>query len=326
MPDITLILILLFDTIIRMNNKPLPIGIQLLMILLFSVFAVASVTAFAFAVKCMIENDPSLIIALITGAVTGVIAAVLLIILIRDHKKFKDTREASLRSNKKGTNYIEKYSRIYTKDYTNERIRKQIEENSAFFRTLIFMLLLNVFLIIMGIGVNDTGLYQRNVPCIVFGITFLYVTSVGIYTMGSLYMLKHIWPSCSGKRYKAKEINDLSNHPDTVWHNGLEIYITPDALIGFNRGLTVVDYEDIVSIKAKKLHHMKKVGFPRHTAGHLGSSLIFALLDKYKEWDTYLIIIKTRTHKRMVLSETGDSTCDETLKDILDKRDIHIQN
>ena len=129
-----------------MNKKPLPIGILLLMILLFSVTAVASVVSLGYAVKCMIENDPSLLFALISGIVTGIIAAFLLIVLIRDNKRFKDAREASSLSNKKRTNYIEKYSKIYTKNYTNERIRKQIEENSAFFRTFIFMLALGLIL------------------------------------------------------------------------------------------------------------------------------------------------------------------------------------
>ena len=307
----------------QISKKTLSIGIILLMILLFSVFAVASVTFAAFAVKCIFENDPSWIIALISAAVTGVIAAVSLIILIRDRSIHKKTQGEYFSSNKKGTNYIEKYSRIYTKNYTNERIRKQIEVNSAFFRTLVFMMLLGVFLIIMGIGVSDTGLYQRNVPCLVFGIVIIYVNCVGIYTLGSLNMLKHLRPSCSGKRYRAKEINDLANHPDTVWNEGLQIYVTPEALIGFNRGLTVIEYDDIVSIKAKKIHRSERVGPPHpYTVGHVGSSFIHALLDKYNEWDTYLIIIKTRTHKRMVLSEVRNSACDKTLKELLDKRKI----
>ena len=311
-----------------MNKKPqskktLSIGIILLLILLFSVFAVASVTSAAFAVKCMFENDPAWLFILTLAAVSGVIAAVSLIILIRDRSKHKNTRDAYYLSNKKRTNYIEKYSRIYTKNYTNERIRKQIEENSAFFRTLVFMMIFGIFLIIMGIGVSDTGLYQRNIPCLVFGITIIYVNCVGIYTLGSINMLKHLRPSCSGKRYRAKEINDLANHPDTVWNEGLQIYITPEALIGFNRGLTVVEYKDIVSIKSRKIHHSERIGLPHpYTVGHVGSSLIRALLDKYIEWDAYLIIIKTGTHKRMVLSEARDSACDKALKEILDKRQI----
>ena len=135
-----------------MNKKPLPIGILLLMILLFSVTAVASVVSLGCAVKCMIENDPSLLFALISRTVTGINAAFLLIVLIRDHKRFKDVREVSSLSNKT-----------------------------------------------MGIGVNDTG---------------------------------------------------------------LQIYITPEALIGFNRGLTVVDREDIVSIKVlTELLNIDQTGF-----------------------------------------------------------------
>ena len=304
-----------------MNKKPLSIGTLLILILLFSVFSVASVSLLVYTVTCMIEKNPSLIYAAVSAVVSGVIAAVLLIILIRDHSQNKDKREAALRSSKRGTNYIEKYSRIYTKNYTNERIRKQIEENSAFFKTIVFMMLLGIFLIIMGIGVSDTGLYQRNVPCLVFGITIVYVDSVGIYTLGSLNMLKHLFPSCSSKRYRAKEIDKLANHPDTVWNEGLRLLITPEALIGINKGLTVVEYEDIVSIKSKRRHHSERQDLPHpYTVGHVGSSLIHALLDKHKEWDTYVIIIKTRTHKRMVLSESRFKECDKALTEILKER------
>ena len=305
-----------------MNKKPLPIGILLLFILLFSIFSVASVVSFVYAVIFAIENDPSLVKALISGAVTGVLAAVLMVILLRDRSKHKDAREeAMLSGHRKGTNYIEKYSRIYTKNYTNERIRTQIEENSAFFRTLIFMVLVGLAMTIYGIGISEHGLYQRNVPCLVFGIVIIIVNTVGILTFGSLNMFKHIRPHCSGKRYKAKEINDLANHPDTVWNEGLEIYLTPEALIGINRGLTVIEYDDIVSIKAKKKYHTRRIGPPYPTtAGRLFTSFAYEATKDFKDWYTYLIIIKTRTHKRMVLTEVGDSNCDKALKELLDKR------
>lgn len=293
----------------------------LLLILLFSVFAVASGTLFIYTVKCIFENDSFWICSAVLAVVAGAVAAIVMVILIRDRNRFKDKRDEYFRSNKKGTNYVEKHSRIYTKNYTNERIRKQIEENSAFFRTLAVLQLICIILIIMGIGVSDKGLYLRCVPCLVFGITFFYVNSIGIYTFGSLNMIKHIFPSCSSKRYRAKEINDLANHPDTIWDESLQLFITPKALIGINKGITVIEYEDIVSIKSKSRHHAERVGLPHpYTVGNIWLSLIHALLDKYNEWDTYILIVKTRTHKRMVLSENRCKDCAQVLSEMLKER------
>ena len=303
-----------------MNKKPLSIGMLLTLIMLFSVFAVTSGTLTIYAVKCVLENDQSLIFAAIGALITGGIAALLMIILIRDHTRFKDKHDADFRSNKKGTNYIEKHSRIYTKNYTNERIRKQIENNSAFFRTLMFMVLLGIVLIILGVGVSADGLYQRSVPCLVFGIVIIYVNSIGIYTFGSLNMFKHIFPACSSKRYRAKEINDLVNHPDTVWNESLQLFVTPKALIGINRGITVIEYDDIVSIKSKRRHHAEHVGSHPYTVGNIWISLIHALLDKYNEWDTFIIIVKTKNHKRTVLSESRREDCAKVLTELVSER------
>ena len=140
---------------------------------------------------------------------------------------------------------------------------------------------------------------------LVFGITLLIVAGVGIHESGWVYMFKHLIPACSGRRYKAKEIDALANHPDTRWLNDISVFATPDALIGLNHGITVVEYGDIARIRIKVKHHSERERRgPRGRVGIFGA-LYHAATDKYKEWDTYLIMIETKKHRRMVLTETA---------------------
>ncbi|MBP5491663.1 MAG: hypothetical protein J6Y08_02340 [Clostridiales bacterium] len=287
-----------------MNKKPLSIGIKLLLILLLSCMLVACVVSIIYMIWCIFKYQSDLVFTVPFVLVSAVASFVLVKVLIRDKELSEKLEKSGYRPvEKPRTNYIKKYAAIYTKNYTNKRICDQIEDNSAFFRTIMCIVLICIVMIILGYGINDTWIYLKYPPCVVFGITFLIVMWVGICTFGSLNMFKHIRPSCSGKRYSAKEIDDMANHPDTVWQDTLHVFYTPKALIGINKGLTVVDYEDIADIKCKKRHHSRRLGPPSRTAGHIGRSIFHAIVDHYKEWDTFIIIVKTKTHKRMVLTE-----------------------
>lgn len=105
------------------------------------------------------------------------------------------------------------------------------------------------------------------------------------------------------RRYKAKEIDALVNHPDTRLLDSICVFATPDALIGINRGITVVEYGDIASVRVKTIHHsQRKYRDPRGRTGFL-TAMYYAATDQYNEWDTYRVIIKTKRHRRMVLTE-----------------------
>ena len=47
---------------------------------------------------------------------------------------------------------------------------------------------------------------------------------------------------------------------------------------------------------------------------------LIALLDKYNEWDTFIIIVKTKNHKRMVLSESHREDCAKVLTELVSER------
>ena len=139
---------------------------------------------------------------------------------------------------------------------------------------------------------------------LVFGLTILVVLIVVNYDDNTLNTAKHIRPEVSGRRRSAKEIDDLANHPDTVWLDGIEVFVTPEALIGINKGLTVIDYEDIKGIRVKTRNHSRRTyRGPRGRVG-VGMAIYYALTEHHTEWQTYRLIVKTKKHRKMLLTET----------------------
>lgn len=225
-------------------------------------------------------------------------------------------------------------SDLFAKKYTNGRIFKQIDNDSILFFAILGMLIFSVA-IIAASSVNaymdvraeaSFGNWLNSVRTdhplgLVFGITIIIVACVGIGELGTLNMIKHIFPACSGRRYSAKEINELANDPETRWLNEAGVYATPKALIGFNKGLTVAEYKDIAAVSIKGKHHSKNMSYTP-ARGRVGPARAFfyAFTDHYREWDTYYIIIRTRNHRRFILTETAYKEGYKSLKPILDER------
>lgn len=223
---------------------------------------------------------------------------------------------------------------LFSRDYTNENIRKQISENSTLFFWYIGSLVLALFLIVMSFvpAYNDLRpdvspylvLYraiEEHPLGLVFGITIIIATGIWMHLTGTRKMFKHIRPSCSGRRYRAKEINSLVNDPDTLWIEKVSVYAAPEALIGYNMGITVVEYADIASVSLKSKHHSEKTS--RHgSSGRMNfrRALYYALIDKYKEWDTYYVIIKTKKGRKMVLTESRYKDELGSLRSVLEER------
>ena len=225
-------------------------------------------------------------------------------------------------------------SELFAKKYTNERIYKQIDNDSCLFFTILGMLIFAAAIITASFvnAYKDVraeasfGNWLNSVRTdhplgLVFGITIIIVACVGIGELGTLNMIKHIFPSCSGRRYSAKEINELANDPETRWINEAGVYATSKALIGFNKGLAVAEYKDIAAVSIKGKHHSKNMSYTP-ARGRVGPAraLFYAFTDHYREWDTYYIIIRTRNHRRFVLTETAYKDSYESLKPILDER------
>ena len=135
----------------------------------------------------------------------------------------------------------------------------------------------------------------------VFGLTFIIIGLM--FSSPILYMIKCLKPACSGRRYRAEEIDRLANDIDTEWVDSIEVLVTPSTLIGLNRGLTVVDYSDIYGIRVETIDHKTK----------------------HRKWKTYRIIIETKKHKKMLLTETESGYGARTLPQYLDKRFVEYK-
>ena len=219
----------------------------------------------------------------------------------------------------KRTNILKIEAKLFAEKYTNERIRKQIDGDSTLFFANVGMLIFAAAIIIISFinayrDISPNGTFSAWVHSVrndhplglVFGITIFIFVGIGLEVMGTPNMGKHIFPACSGRLYRAKEIDEQANDPETVWLKEAAVYAAPKALIGVNRGLAVAEYKDIKAISLKTIHHSKNTS---HTAGRgrVGPARAFyyAMTDHYNEWNTYCIVIHTRNHRRFVLSETA---------------------
>ena len=225
-------------------------------------------------------------------------------------KKDKDTNSTPKEANK-----LER--RMFVDRYTNEHIRQQIYDNSILFMPIVGLLIFALDLILHSFTKAFTDIYpkislsslkyeifENHLMGIIFGITFIILASVGMLdNTHPMYMLKHIWPACSGKRYSAAEIDKMANDSETIWNNVYKILLTPKTLIGLNRGLTVIDYEDIISINNEKKHHEQSSKYGNYT----------------REWDTYYIVVHTKTNKSLILTEIDNSDID-TLISLINER------
>lgn len=159
---------------------------------------------------------------------------------------------------------------------------------------------------------------------LVFGLTILVVLIIVNYDDNTLNTAKHIRPACSGRRRSAKEIDDLANHPDTVWLDDIRVFVTPEALIGLNKGLTVVDYKDIKGIRVKTRNHSRRTyRGPRGRVG-LGMAIYYALTEHHTEWQTYRLIIKTKKHRNILLTETAYKYGYKQLLPVLSERCVDV--
>jgi len=134
-----------------------------------------------------------------------------------------------------------------------------------------------------------------------FGLAIIIITLYFSYDL--IKMFKHIRPTSSGKRYRSKEIDKLANDMDTVWLKDIEVLVTPSSLIGLNRGITVVDYRDISTIKLEEVNHKTK----------------------RRKWNTYRIYVKNKKDKNLLLTEFENKYDFTSLTKTLDERYVEYK-
>lgn len=229
-------------------------------------------------------------------------------------KKVVRKKEPKIDKNKRGTNYLEKEARYLTRNYTNKLIRAQIENDNFLF---FFYILLLVVAAILIFAVGGEG--GR-----VVGISIAVIVFILMIISGTFNMPKHIRPACSGRRYTPQEIDAMANDPDTTWNEIIRAFVTPTTLIGINKGLTVVDYDDIESFKTRKRWHSERYTTVDSDARRFGkiSTHYYGHLKYHNrlDWYTYVIVVKTHSGKRLRLTETVYEDACEELNAILEAK------
>ena len=160
----------------------------------------------------------------------------------------KKNKKESPKEPEKARNYTQEDADYFSRNYTNERIRKQIAEHSVLFKEIVCMLAFALFLILLSFIRAFMDIFPRisvyhllssiredHPVGIAFGLTIIVMASVWIHEADSLCMIKHIFPACSGRRYQAKEIYALANDPKTCWIPELQVFAAPQALKGTQR-------------------------------------------------------------------------------------------
>lgn len=212
------------------------------------------------------------------------------------------------RQTTKDLNQISKMKR----KYENEHIHKQVMFDLRCVNVSIVLFLLALVLIFLSIyhtyqdiyvnGFNDSFMHRltdEHPLGLVFGITLLIL--FGIWESGSPVSnsIKHFRPACGSVRYTPEEIDEQANLPESEWLLLYDIYITPKLIIGVNRGVTAVEYDDIDKIYIKRKWHTEGSGMETRSSRKN--------FYKSSEYYTYRIMAITKNNKRLCLSETKNS-------------------
>ena len=146
---------------------------------------------------------------------------------------------------------------------------------------------------------------------LVFGLTILLINSLIMCSEGTWLMIRHFHPACGSVRLKPREIDAQADLPESEWLERVGLYFTPEILIGTNRGMAAVRYDDIERAYTRKRNHidwfggpgMSKVGMNRVTAGEiLAKNLIWAASDS-SEYSTYQLMVVCKNHRKVKMCE-----------------------
>ncbi len=234
---------------------------------------------------------------------------------------------------KQPRNLTREEAEFFARDYTNKNIRKQIAENSVLFKDIILIILIGLLLISISIIRTFIDIYpdisltsfcknliSHHPVGLAFGITLFIMVLPAIKDADSFCMLKHIHPFCSSKRYSAKEIDRMANDPETIWLKELEVFATPVALIGINKGMTVIDYDDIADVWVKAKEHSRNTSAYKRSGRMNGWIALYrTVTDRYQYWNTRLVMVKTKRNQKTILTETSDRGIEELIPIIREK-------
>ena len=102
-------------------------------------------------------------------------------------------------------------------------------------------------------NIGFIGVMLDNHPMgLVFGTTIFIVLGMCMYPHGLFYCIRCLNPSCGSVRYTYEELTEALKQPEVQKVDYAELYFTPEILIGTQKGLYAVRYDDIDKIYTRK--------------------------------------------------------------------------
>ena len=188
--------------------------------------------------------------------------------------------------------------------YTNEILNERVNSDGVMVYIILviaglafFLIGLSIFhmirdaLCIPGLTFSE-NLYNHPLG-FSFGIALLVMAYAGVSVDNTFNLIGHYWPKCGDTKYTRKEVDDQANSPDTVYLNGVSVFLAPEILIGMDKGVTAIKYEEVATLGFKKMYHTKRDGMKKGT------------FTKYIDYYSYRIVATLRNGRRLVISESG---------------------
>lgn len=175
--------------------------------------------------------------------------------------------------------------------YTNELLLCFVNENGLLLEFDLVLLVVSLIFTVIGI-INKINYVDNaaSVLFLVFGITGLFVAWVFISFCKDLDVIRSYGPVCGDKRFTRAEVDEQANSANTVNLGYEDILLAPDMLIGITAGIAAIAYEDIASLQVTQTWHKDRIG-------PSGSN-------RYFEYYTYKIIVKTQKGKTIAISDS----------------------
>ena len=175
--------------------------------------------------------------------------------------------------------------------YTNAVLSSFVNENGVLMAFTLGIFAVSLVFTVIGlinrIRCTDDVYY---VPHLVFGITGLIFSWIGIQTDQDLEVIKSFFPFCGDKRFTRAQVDEQANAENAKYLRDVGVFLAPDMLIGVSAGVAAVAYEDISSLQVIQHWHTRRKG--SKYSGH------------YEDYYTYNIVVGTNRFKYIVLSES----------------------
>ena len=222
--------------------------------------------------------------------------------------------------------------------YQNEHLHAQVEKNTFGVWFLVTMELLGFYLCFLSFYNTYKDIANQNLKCtykifvktfsedhplgFIFGLTILIINTMIMLSEGTVLAFRHMHPAHGSVKLTPKEIDDQANCKKSKWFQRQGLYFAPEILIGTQRGMAAVRYDDVEKVILKSREHINWGSAPNgsrwKTSGKYNAELS-AWANSSSSKDTlYKLIVISKNHKKLTMCAA--SSMEDEVLDLLKER------